>query len=103
MRKRAKKREVGKRKQEEREGGEKGERGKEKKFQKQIYIYSFSHMKVETEIILSSIVAYSNLVQNFYKATSYNSGSFCFSLHQSQNSHEVVSGLIRIASMAERP
>ena len=51
MRKRAKKGEVGKRKEEEREGGEKGERGKEKKFLKQIYIYSFSHMKVETEII----------------------------------------------------
>lgn len=67
MRERAKKGEVGKRKQEEREGGEKGERGEENKFRKQIYIYSLSHMKVETEIILSSTVAYSNLVQNFYK------------------------------------
>lgn len=56
MRKRAKKGEVGKRKEEEREGGEKGERGKEKKFLKQIYIYSFSHMKVETEIILAEVL-----------------------------------------------
>lgn len=36
MRKRAKKGEVGKRKEDEREGEEKGERGKEKKFLKQI-------------------------------------------------------------------
>ena len=63
MRKRAKKGEVGKRKQEEREGGEKGERGKEKKFRKQIYIYSFSHMKVETD----HLKFYSGLFQSSAK------------------------------------
>lgn len=52
MRKRTKKGEVGKRKQEERKGGGKEKREKEKKFLKQVYIYSFTHMKVETEIIL---------------------------------------------------
>lgn len=48
MRKREKKGEMEEGEHEERKGGGEGKRGKEKKFLNQIYIYSFSHMKVES-------------------------------------------------------